>query len=107
MIKRILVVGGANGIGLAIAQEMANRQEVEKVYVVDKAALVPDYCHTKIESFQFDLTSDDYSYFDRFTDIDNGGFRPVEPVPRHPRTPYQRLVQRKHHSRDAIGEKIL
>lgn len=70
MIKRILVVGGANGIGLAIAQEMANRQEVEKVYVVDKAALVPDYCHTKIESFQFDLTSDDYSYFDRFTDID-------------------------------------
>lgn len=70
MIKRILVVGGANGIGLAIAHEMANRQEVEKVYVVDKAALVPDYCHTKIESFQFDLTSDDYSYFDRFTDID-------------------------------------
>ena len=70
MIKRILVVGGANGIGLAIAQEMANRQEVEKVYVVDKAELASEYKHAKIESSQFDLTSEDYSFFDRFTDID-------------------------------------
>ncbi len=70
MIKRILVVGGANGIGLAIAQEMANRQEVEKVYVVDKAEFASEYNHTKIESYQFDLTADDYSFFDRFTDID-------------------------------------
>ena len=70
MIKRILVVGGANGIGLAIAHEMANRQEVEKVYVVDKAELASEYKHAKIESSQFDLTSEDYSFFDRFTDID-------------------------------------
>ena len=70
MIKRILVVGGANGIGLAIAQEMANRQEVEKVYVVDKAEFASEYSHSKIESFQFDLTAEDYSFFDRFTDID-------------------------------------
>lgn len=70
MIKRILVVGGANGIGLAIAEEMAQRVGVEKVYVVDKAALSPEYYHAKIESFQFDLTSEDYSFFDRFTDID-------------------------------------
>lgn len=39
MIKRLLVVGGANGIGLAIAQEMAHRQSTEKVYIVDKASL--------------------------------------------------------------------
>lgn len=70
MIKRILVVGGANGIGLAIAQEMANRQEVEKVYIVDKAELASEYKHAKIESSQFDLTTEDYSFFDRFTDID-------------------------------------
>ena len=70
MIKRILVVGGANGIGLAIAEEMAHREEVEKVYVVDKVALSPEFGHDKIESFQFDLTSEDYSFFDRFVDID-------------------------------------
>ena len=70
MIKRILVVGGANGIGLAIAQEMANRESTEKVYVVDKAPLMEEYAHPKIQAFQFDLTSEDYSFFDRFDDID-------------------------------------
>ena len=69
MIKRILVVGGANGIGLSIATELAKRVEVEKVYIVDKALLASEFTHPKFESFQFDLTSDDYSFFDRFTDI--------------------------------------
>lgn len=70
MIKRILIVGGANGIGLAIAHEMANREGTEKVYVVDKAPLMEEYAHPKIQAFQFDLTSEDYSFFDRFDDID-------------------------------------
>lgn len=70
MIKRILVVGGAGGIGLAIAEEMASREETEKVYVVDKAPLQEQYAHPKIEAFQFDLTAEDYSFFDRFDDID-------------------------------------
>ena len=69
MIRRILVVGGANGIGLAIAHELALRPTTEKVYVVDKAPLKECYAHEKIEAFQFDLTSQDYSFFDRFTDI--------------------------------------
>lgn len=69
MIKRILVVGGANGIGLSIAMELAKREEVEKVYIVDKAPLSEEYIHLKFESFQFDLTNKDYSFFDRFTDI--------------------------------------
>ena len=69
MIERILVVGGANGIGLSIAVELANRESTEKVYVVDKAPLSEEYAHPKIESFQFDLTSEDYSFFGRFTDI--------------------------------------
>lgn len=68
--KRILIVGGANGIGLAIAQEMAERTDCERVYVVDKAPLDAAYAHPKIQSFEFDLTSDDYSFFDRFYDID-------------------------------------
>jgi len=69
MIKRILVVGGANGIGLSIAHELAKREETERVYIVDKAPLQDEYAHPKMEAFQFDLTSKDYSFFDRFSDI--------------------------------------
>lgn len=70
MMKRILVVGGANGIGLSIATELALREGTEKVYIVDKAPLAKEYQRENIESFEFDLTGSDYSLFDRFTDID-------------------------------------
>lgn len=69
--KRILIVGGANGIGLAIATAIAMGQDCEKVYVVDKEALSEEYKHPRIESFQFDLTNPDYSFFTRFQDIDS------------------------------------
>lgn len=68
--KKVLVVGGANGIGLAIAIELANRPNTEKVYIVDKAPLQDEYKRDKIEGFQFDLTEMDYSFFDQFQDID-------------------------------------
>ena len=70
MIKRILIVGGANGIGLSIAKVLTARDEVERVYIVDKAPLAEEHCEGKIESFQFDLTSEDYTIFDQFADID-------------------------------------
>ena len=69
MIKRVLVVGGANGIGLSIAKELASRESTEKVYIADKAALAEEYKEDKIESYQFDLTIEDYSFFERFGDI--------------------------------------
>ncbi|MCR5179943.1 MAG: SDR family NAD(P)-dependent oxidoreductase [Bacteroidaceae bacterium] len=68
--KRILIVGGANGIGLSMAEELSGRPTTEKVYIVDKAPLAPDYQRDNIESYEFDLTSDDYSLFDQFSDID-------------------------------------
>lgn len=68
--KRILVVGGANGIGLAIAQEMAGRDDCERVYIVDKSPLAVQGANPKISYSQFDLCSDDYSFFDQFEDID-------------------------------------
>lgn len=68
--KKILVVGGANGIGLAIATELASRASTEQVYVVDKQPLSDAYRNPKIQSYIFDLTSPDYSFFDRFSDID-------------------------------------
>lgn len=71
MMKRMLVVGGANGIGLSIAAEMAHRDTTEAVYIVDKAPLQQQYAHPKISSFQFDLTEKDYSFFDRFEDVDS------------------------------------
>ena len=68
--RRALVVGGANGIGLSIALQLAERGDIEKVYVVDRASLDPQYAHHKIETFEFDLTSSDFGFFDRFIDID-------------------------------------
>ena len=68
--KRALIVGGANGIGLGIATELAKRTEVEKVYIVDKSRVLDEFSNPKFESFQFDLTSDDYSIFDGFQDVD-------------------------------------
>lgn len=68
--KHVLVVGGANGIGLSIAAEIAKREDVEKVYIVDKAPVSEEFNYAKFESFQFDLSNEDYSFFDRFTDID-------------------------------------
>lgn len=68
--KKILVVGGANGIGLSIAKVLASRDTTEKVYIIDKAPLAEEYKEPKIESYQFDLTSEDYSILDKFQDID-------------------------------------
>ena len=70
MMKRILIVGGANGIGLSMAMQLARKQESEKIYIVDKAELSDEFKSEKTESFQFDLTNKDYSLFDQFEDID-------------------------------------
>lgn len=68
--KRVLIVGGANGIGLSMAKVLTSKEDVEKVYIVDKAPLPQEYKETKIEDYQFDLTNADYSIFDQFQDID-------------------------------------
>lgn len=68
--RRALVVGGANGIGLSIATELAKRGDVENVYIVDKELVSLEFHNEKFEGFQFDLTREDYSFFDRFDDID-------------------------------------
>jgi len=68
--KRVLVVGGANGIGLSIVKVLTAKPEIEKVYIVDKAPLSAEFNDDKIVSYQFDLTNHDYSIFDNFADID-------------------------------------
>ena len=69
--KRTLVVGGANGIGLSIATLIASRQECDKVYIVDKSPIDDAMCNPKFEYHCFDLTSKDYSLFHKFNDIDS------------------------------------
>lgn len=68
--KRALVIGGANGIGLSIATELANRSDYEKIYIIDRSTINEQFTNNKFEYIQFDLTNKDYSIFDRFTDID-------------------------------------
>lgn len=68
--KNILIVGGANGIGLSVATTLANEANVECIHIVDKAQLAEQHKHSKIKSYEFDLTSQDYSFFDQFGNID-------------------------------------
>ena len=68
--RRALIVGGANGIGLTIATLMAQDEKYEKIYILDKATMDSRYGCDKFSHHTFDLRSDDFSYFDRFTDID-------------------------------------
>lgn len=67
--KRALIVGGANGIGLSIATELAKNDGIDKIYIVDKAIIADEYLNPKFDLVQFDLTSEDYSIFDNFRDI--------------------------------------
>jgi len=63
--RKALVVGGSNGIGLAIALHLSEQYEVT---VVDKAA--PDAAWADRFRFeQFDLTNEDFSIFDRYLDV--------------------------------------
>lgn len=68
--KCALIVGGANGIGLSIASQLAARESCQKIYIVDKVKPSACFINKKFECFEFDLTEADFSFFDRFTDID-------------------------------------
>lgn len=68
--KEALVVGGANGIGLAVALELAARPDMRRVHIVDKAPLADEYRKENIQSYEFDLTSEDFSFFEQFQNID-------------------------------------
>ena len=50
--KRALVVGGANGIGLSIATELAKSNVCEKIYIVDKAVLAEEYYNEKFKEYK-------------------------------------------------------
>lgn len=68
--RSALVVGGANGIGLAIATLLAEDERFDRIYVVDRADVAKEHKHSKFICHKFDLCSDDYSLFDTFSDVD-------------------------------------
>lgn len=68
--QRPLIVGGASGIGLALAHRLAARPEVGHVYIVDRNAVPTEQSHSKFVPYRFDLASDDFSIFDQLVDAD-------------------------------------
>lgn len=68
--KKALIVGGANGIGLAIATQLAKCDDYEKIYILDKAVVADEFLHSKFVSIMFNLASEDYTIFDSFKDVD-------------------------------------
>lgn len=68
--REALVVGGANGIGLAIATLLACDTEYTKIHIVDRARTAEEYVCEKFEQHVFDLRNGDFSLFDCFTNVD-------------------------------------
>lgn len=68
--REALVVGGANGIGLAIATLLARDAAYSKVHIVDRARVAEEYACEKFEQYEFDLRDGDFALFDRFANVD-------------------------------------
>lgn len=66
--KIALVVGGSNGIGLSIAQQLLDRA-YQKIYILDRVEPSINLGNRTI-FVKFDLLNDDYSVFNQFHDID-------------------------------------
>lgn len=64
--KKALIVGGSNGIGLAIALCLSHEYEIIIIDKVAPSSPAADKFHFE----QFDLTDADYSIFDKYTDVD-------------------------------------
>ena len=64
--SRALIVGGSNGIGMALAVRLLEHR-YEKIYIVDKEAPDPVLRQDgRIEYVHFNLLGKDYSVFERF-----------------------------------------
>ena len=67
---RALIVGGSSGIGLSIVLNLIERDDCDRVYVLDKALFPIDYHSAKIIPIICDLAIGDYSCLESIADID-------------------------------------
>lgn len=78
--KHALLIGGSNGIGLAITLQLAT--QCEQITIVDKSAPAIELPHN-VNFQQQNLLSDDFAFLSRFEDIDclvyTAGFGRVAP----------------------------
>ncbi len=79
--KESLVIGGSNGIGLAIAMELQKKDCL--VHVVDKAKNDMLDGHNNIRFYQADLLNSDFSFLEQYRNIDTlvitAGFGRISP----------------------------
>ncbi|MDR1678792.1 MAG: SDR family NAD(P)-dependent oxidoreductase [Prevotellaceae bacterium] len=68
MNKIALVVGGSNGIGLSIAQQLIERG-YRKIYILDRFEPSVDFGN-RVVFVRFNLLNDDYTVLEQFVDID-------------------------------------
>lgn len=77
---KALVVGGSNGIGLSIVENLLNCG-YEQIYVVDRYILKQEYENVKF--IRYNLINDDLDFLDEISDIDTliitAGFGRVAP----------------------------
>lgn len=66
---KALVVGGSSGIGLSIVLNLCGCEEVEKVYVIDKAFFPVSYKSEKVTFTHVDLSQTDLKELDSLDDI--------------------------------------
>lgn len=67
MIRNALILGGSKGIGLGIATVLAERDEVEKIYIVSKTPVEEEFQNPKFCWYEYDL-NEEYDFFDKFFD---------------------------------------
>lgn len=67
--KNVLIIGGTSGLGWALANELANDDQIQNVYIVGRT-LHTEVENPKINFFAHNLLMDNFNFSERFNDID-------------------------------------
>lgn len=68
--KYAIVVGGANGIGLAISHILAEDNDFDKIIIFDKSNLDSEFNNPKFQYHKFNLLEDNFDVFNQYLEAD-------------------------------------
>lgn len=68
--KHPLIIGGASGIGLSLVMALSQRNDVERVYVVDRQEFPAHYADPKIQGSICDLAEGNFAFLNELHDVD-------------------------------------